>query len=260
MGPKVLVVIGSQTQGLLFKHLLGEQGLDAVCVEAIGPAAAALADGKPAAILVDASSLGADAVAELRRRSDAPILVLGSAALPPLPGVHRADGPDPKTAARQLKGLLAAPAGRALPSEADILRRSRILVVDDSVTYREFLRMELEAEGCQVQVARNADEAEAALGDGGFDCAVLDLIMPGISGIELCGRFHRHRYEHGRYFPILMLTSQESDEQLVACVSAGADSFVGKSRPMEVLKAKLMALLRCKFMVEGRLAPGVQPR
>ena len=259
MPGKVLVVIGSQTQGLLFKHLLEQQGLEALCVDGLPAARKSLAEFKPAALLVDSSSLGADAVTELRRHADAPMLVLGSAALPALPGVQRADGANPQAVVRALADLLAvppaSPAASSGPTPADILRRGRILVVDDSVTYREFLRLELEAEGCRVLIARNAAEAETALDSGGFDCVLLDLVMPGTSGVQLCRHFHQYRRDHGVLFPILMLTSQETDEQLIACLEAGADDFVGKSRPMEILKAKVMALLRCKFFVEDRL-PG----
>jgi DNA-binding response OmpR family regulator len=259
MPAMVLVVIGSQTQGLLFKHLLEQQGLEALCVDGVPAARAALSTSKPAAMLVDSSSLGPDAVLELRRHADAPMLVLGSAALPAIPGVQRADGGDPQAAVRALTGLLAppaAPGAAADPAPAEILRRGRILVVDDSVTYREFLRLELEAEGCRVLIARNADEAETALNAGGFDGVLLDLVMPGTTGVQLCRRFDQYRREHGVLFPILMLTSQETDEQLIACLEAGADDFVGKSRPMEILKARIMALLRCKFFVEDRLPTG----
>ncbi|WP_247878186.1 response regulator [Azospirillum sp. TSO22-1] len=254
MPAKVLVVIGSQTQGLLFKHLLEQQGLEAECADGVPAARAALAGGRPAALLVDSSSLGADGVAELHGEVDGtPMLVLGSAPLPALAGVQRADGGDPAAAAAVLAKLLAAaPADASSP--ADILRRGRILVVDDSVTYREFLRLELEAEGCRVLIARNAEEAEAALNDGGFDCVLLDLVMPGTSGVQLCRRFDQYRRDHTALFPILMLTSQETDEQLIACLEAGADDFIGKSRPMEILKAKMMALLRGKFFVEDRLS------
>lgn len=261
---KILIVIGSQTQGLLFKHLLEQQGVEASCVDGVPAARQALAASKPTALLVESSSLGPDAVAELRRHTDAPMLVLGSATLPAVPGVQRADGANPQAAVRMLLDLLAAPAqpaaSPAAPSTAsapaDILRRGRILVVDDSVTYREFLRLELETEGCRVLIARNADEAETALNSGGFDCVLLDLVMPGTSGVQLCRRFHQFRRDHDTLFSILMLTSQETDEQLIACLEAGADDFIGKSRPMEIVKAKIMALLRCKFFVEDRLPIG----
>lgn len=258
MRPKVLVVIGSQTQALLFKHLLEEQGMDASCVDGVGPALERIADSPPAALLVDATSLGAEAVTELRRHTAVPMLVLGSATLPTAAGAHRADSGNPLAAARALKDLLtehAAPAAAShqAPTPAEILRRSRILVVDDSVTYREFLRLELEAEGCRIQVARNAEEAETALVAGGFDCVLLDLVMPGTNGLQLCRRFDGYRRERRLLFSIIMLTSQESDEQLIAALEAGADDFVGKSRPMEILKAKTMALLRRTFFMEDEM-------
>ncbi len=251
MPAMVLVVIGSQTQGLLFKHLLEERGMEVLCVDGVPAARQAVAASRPAVLLMD-SSFGAEAVTELRGLVDAPMLVLGTTALPAMPDVQRADGGDPPAVVRALTGLLPPPPA-ADPPPADILRRSCILVVVARVPYRAFLRLELEAEGCRVLIARNAEEAETALNGGGFDCVLLDLVMPGTTGVQLCRRFHQHRHDHSELFPILMLTSQETDEQLIACLEAGADDFIGKSRPMEVLKAKMMALLRSKFFVEDRL-------
>lgn len=254
MPAKVLVVIGSQTQGLLFKHLLEQQGLEAVCVDGVPAAREVLAEGAPAALLADSSSLGAEAMAELRALCAAPMLALGNAPLPP--GVQRADGADPLAVAAAVAALASsAPA----PTPHALLGRARILVVDDSVTYREFLRMELETEGCQVLIARNGEEAEEALQAGGFDCVLLDLVMPGTDGVELCRRFDRYRRDQHAMLPILMLTSQENDQQLIACLEAGADAFLGKSRPMEVLKAKVMALVRCKFFIEDSVHPANTP-
>lgn len=263
MRPRVLVVVGSQTQALLFRHLLDQQGVEALCVDGVAAAIDRMTAEPPAAMLVDATSLGPNAVAELRHHSDAPILAIGQTPLPMAGDIRRADGGDPQATARALKELLARnaepPPTASPPSPAEIMRRSTVLVVDDSVTYREFVRLEFESEGCKVQVARNAEEAEAILLAGGFDCVLLDLVMPGTNGLQLCRRFDQYRRAHRLFFPIVMLTSQESDTQFVAALEAGADHFVGKSRPMEILKVKLMALLRTKFFLEDTLRAADAP-
>ena len=259
-GPRALIVIASQTQGLLLKLMLEEQGIEASCVETVEPAVAELSRRPFDLLMVEANGEAARTLAELRRLSPAPAILLGPAERAaelgvPGPGrsgdVQWVDPADSQGVVRQAIALL--DRRNAPPSVADVLRRARILVVDDSATYREFLRAELEEDGCHVVAARNADEAVAALEDGGLDCVILDLVMPGTSGTQLCERFDRFRRRRGLFFQIVILTSQEGDDRLTASLTAGADDFVGKSQPMEILKIRLAALLRRKYMVEDHL-------
>ena len=254
-GPRALIVIASQTQGLLLKLMLEEQGIEASCVETVEPAVAELSRRPFDLLMVEADGEAARTLAELRRLCPAPAILLGPAeraADPGMPGdLQWVDPADSQGVVRQAIALL--DRRNAPPSVADVLRRARILVVDDSATYREFLRAELEEDGCHVVAARNADEAVAALEDGGLDCVILDLVMPGTNGTQLCERFDRFRRRRGLFFQIVILTSQEGDDRLIASLSAGADDFVGKSQPMEILKIRLTALLRRKYMVEDHL-------
>ncbi|WP_372399136.1 response regulator [Azospirillum sp. HJ39] len=243
-GLRTLVLMGSQTQGLLLKLLLEERGVEAVCVEGVEPALAELARAPHDLLIVEGELAGPAGLAELRARSDASVMVLGR-------GEGEHDTSDPQA--------LVAEAWRTIerrsapPTAPEIFRRARILIVDDSATYREFLRGELEQEGCSVTAARNADEAVAALAGGGLDCVILDLVMPGTSGTQLCQRFDRFRRRRGLFFQIVILTSQDDEEQLMISLNAGADDFVGKSQTMDVLKIRLMALLRRKYFVEDHL-------
>ena len=82
---------------------------------------------------------------------------------------------------------------------------------------------------------------------------ILDLVMPGTSGTQLCERFDRFRRRRGLFFQIVILTSQDDEEQLMISLNAGADDFVGKAQEMDVLKTRLMALLRRKYFVEDHL-------
>lgn len=250
---RVLVVHGSATQALLLKHLLEQRGLESETADSVDAAVAALALRAPDAVLVDAASLGPDAAARLRAGSRvASVLVMGAAEGAPAPGVQRVATRDAEGVADEVRALLQR--RETPPTAAEVFRRAKVLVVDDSVTYREFLRLELEAEGCTVTVARNADEAISALAEHDLDCVIIDLVMPGTSGTELCETFDRFRRRRGLIFQIVILTSQEGDEQLRASLSAGADDFIGKSRPMEVFKLRLMALVRRKYLAEDALA------
>lgn len=259
---RVLILNGSATQSLLLKHLIEQRGFRADCVDTLPAAAAALAptlgatgpeSGPPDAILVDQTIVGPDGVAELRRHSSLPAIILtGTARIPPgLSDIHTIPARDADSVAEAVQALLKR--REEPPTASDIFSRARILIVDDSVTYREFLRLELTEEGCGVTVARNADEAIRALSEATFDTVIIDLVMPGVSGTALCQTFDRFRRRRGLFFQILILTSQEGDEQLRASLNAGADDFVGKSRPLEIFKLRLMALLRRKHLMEDTL-------
>lgn len=243
-GLRTLVVMASQTQGLLLKLLLEERGFETVCVEGVGPALVELERQPPDLLIVEGETAGAGGLAELRGRTTASVIVLGR-------GEGQRDLADPQAVVDEAVGYLER--RNAAPTAADIFRRARILIVDDSATYREFLRSELELEGSHVTAARNADEAVAALSGGGLDCVILDLVMPGTSGTQLCQRFDRFRRRRGLFFQIVILTSQDDEEQLAISLNAGADDFVGKAQTMDVLKVRLMALLRRKYFVEDHL-------
>ncbi|WP_448207192.1 response regulator [Azospirillum sp. sgz302134] len=254
-GPRALILVASQTQGLLLTLLLEEQGIEASCVDSVDPAIAELSSRPVDLLMIEGDGVASRTLADLRRFCPAPAILLGpperAAAFPLPPDAHWADPADSETVVREAMAVLER--RNAPPTVADILKRANILVVDDSATYREFLRAELEDEGCHVVAARNADEAVAALEDGGLDCVILDLVMPGTSGTQLCERFDRFRRRRGLFFQIIILTSQEGDDRLAASLTAGADDFIGKSQPMDVLKIRLMALLRRKYMVEDHL-------
>lgn len=243
-GLRTLVVMASQTQGLLLKLLLEERGFETACVETADQAEQELARHAHDLLIVEGDTVGADGLAALRGHGTASVIVLGR-------GEGQRDSADPQGVVDEAVTLLER--RNAAPTVQEIFGRARILIVDDSATYREFLRAELEQEGCHVTAARNADEAVAALSGGGLDCVILDLVMPGTSGTQLCQRFDRFRRRRGLFFQIVILTSQDDEEQLAISLNAGADDFVGKAQTMDVLKVRLMALLRRKYFVEDHL-------
>jgi two-component system response regulator MprA len=122
----------------------------------------------------------------------------------------------------------------------------RILVVDDERAVRESLRRALELEGYQIDLAESGGEALQVLDAGAQpDALVLDVLMPGVDGLEVCKRLRRE----GNQLPILMLTARAEVENRVAGLDAGADDYVTKPFALEELLARLRALLR-------RAAPG----
>jgi two-component system phosphate regulon response regulator PhoB len=119
---------------------------------------------------------------------------------------------------------------------------ARILIVEDEEPLTLLLRYNLEAEGYQVDVAARGDEAEIRLKESPPDLVVLDWMLPGISGIELCRRL-RARSDTER-LPIIMLTARGEESERVRGLATGADDYLVKPFSVPELLARVKALLR----------------
>jgi two-component system response regulator MprA len=115
-----------------------------------------------------------------------------------------------------------------------------ILVVDDDAALRKALQRLLAANGFAVEVAEDGTEALARLCSRSFDAVVLDVMMPGSDGIEVCERLRAA----GDRLPVLMLTARHSVRDRVTGLEAGADDYLVKPFANEELIARLRALLR----------------
>ena len=138
----------------------------------------------------------------------------------------------------------------AVAGGASSFHRARLLIVDDSATFLLFLRQHLEQEGYEVTTAAGGQEALSAAERQNFDCVVVDLIMPFPDGLEVCRRVDALRHEHDLSFPIVILTGHDSKDEMMRGFEAGADDFVSKSSDIAILKARIRALLRRKFLHE----------
>jgi two-component system phosphate regulon response regulator PhoB len=118
----------------------------------------------------------------------------------------------------------------------------RVLVVEDDAAIAELVRYNLEAEGLHATVAPTGEEAELQVAEDGFDLIVLDWMLPGLSGIELCRRLRRR--DDLRNVPILMLTARGEEGDRVRGLSTGADDYVVKPFSVLELVARVKALLR----------------
>src|SRR3974390_3366590 len=119
---------------------------------------------------------------------------------------------------------------------------ARILIVEDEEPLTMLLRYNLEAEGYDVETASRGDEADTRLKEGSPDLIVLDWMLPGLSGIELCRRL-RARPET-RQLPIIMLTARGEESERVRGLSTGADDYIVKPFSVPELLARVNALLR----------------
>jgi two-component system phosphate regulon response regulator PhoB len=104
------------------------------------------------------------------------------------------------------------------------------------------MRYNLEAEGFRIVSAESGDEAVERIRDGVPDLILLDWMLPGLSGIELCRRW-RSREETART-PIIMITARGEEEERVRGLATGADDYVVKPFSMPELVARIQALLR----------------
>ena len=116
----------------------------------------------------------------------------------------------------------------------------QILVVDDEPAVRASLERALRLEGYDIALAANGGEALAALERNDTDAVVLDVMMPGVDGLEVCRTMRRS----GDRTPVLMLTARDAVSDRVAGLDAGADDYVVKPFALDELLARLRALLR----------------
>jgi two-component system, OmpR family, phosphate regulon response regulator PhoB len=117
-----------------------------------------------------------------------------------------------------------------------------ILIVEDEEALTLLLRYNLEAAGYDVESVARGDEADLRLREAVPDFVILDWMLPGVSGIELCRRL-RSRPET-RQLPIVMLTARGEESERVRGLSTGADDYVVKPFSVPELLARVAALLR----------------
>ncbi|MEO0635395.1 MAG: phosphate regulon transcriptional regulator PhoB [Pseudomonadota bacterium] len=131
-----------------------------------------------------------------------------------------------------------------------------VWVVEDEAAIGLLLQYNLEAEGYDVRVIERGDEAEIALREELPDLLLLDWMLPGLSGIELCRRL-RERPE-SKDLPIIMLTARGEEDERIRGYTTGADDYITKPFSLPELHARTKALLRRAKpeVVSNRLTAG----
>ena len=123
----------------------------------------------------------------------------------------------------------------------------RILVAEDDVAIARALRDTLEDAGFAVNVVRDGNKVLPALTTWTFGLLLLDLMLPGLDGIEVCRQVRRARLN----VPVLMLTARDSLKERVAGLDSGADDYLTKPFEVPELLARVRALLRRHHVVKS---------
>src|SRR5215831_8095240 len=116
----------------------------------------------------------------------------------------------------------------------------RVLVVEDEVRTAGLLRRGLSEEGYSVDIAADGPDAVWRASEFSYDAVVLDVMLPGCDGIEVCRRLR----SRGRWAPVLMLTARDDVAARVRGLDSGADDYLAKPFSFDELFARLRALIR----------------
>jgi DNA-binding response OmpR family regulator len=125
----------------------------------------------------------------------------------------------------------------------------RILVVEDEREIARLVEIHLRDQGWEVTVCHDGPSGLAAASSGQFDLVVLDLMLPGVDGLEVCRRIRAA----ADYLPILMLTARSSELDRVLGLEIGADDYLTKPFSVRELVARVKAILRREEALADRV-------
>lgn len=124
------------------------------------------------------------------------------------------------------------------------LNEKTVLIADDDEDTRNIVSNAISLMGCTTVVARDGEEAWRYCKETVFDAAVLDVMMPGMDGIEVCERIKS--METGEYLPVLILTAKDEVQDKVTALEGGADDYLTKPFHYQELQARVKALIRVR--------------
>ncbi|MDP5181779.1 response regulator transcription factor [Blastococcus sp. BMG 814] len=123
-----------------------------------------------------------------------------------------------------------------------------VLIIEDDPRIRRMLQLTLQREGLEVTEAATGEDGLARLGETSFDVILLDLMLPGKDGFEVCREIRR-----SSNVPVIMLTARSDSHDVVAGLEAGADDYVSKPFVVKELSARIRALARRSRAPEPRV-------
>jgi DNA-binding response OmpR family regulator len=254
MKPHVLVVDDSLTVRMDLRAVLAAAGFTVTACDTKAAAQHALRTRSYALAILDVilpDGSGIDLLRELRSQQDSvhvPVILLSTEAevrdrirgLTTGADEYVGKPYDSAYIAKCARELLRSHEAPPTSSVSSIFSGKKILVVDDSPTYRNTLADLLRQDGHDIVLAQSGEEALDLLAVELCDGIVLDLLMPGIGGLETCRRIRANPAQ--QHIPIMMLTGRDDSDARAQGLAAGVDEFVIKSPELEVLKVRLRAL------------------
>lgn len=119
-----------------------------------------------------------------------------------------------------------------------------VLIVEDEADIQQLVSYNLIRAGFHVTCADSGEEALECLRSETIDCMLLDLMLPGLSGIEVCAEVKKGRAKEYSGIPIIMLTAKGEEEDVIAGLECGADDYITKPFSPKVLLARIKAVMR----------------
>ena len=124
----------------------------------------------------------------------------------------------------------------------------KILIIEDESNISDFVKMELEYEGYEAEISEDGKEGLIKALREDYDLIVLDLMLPGISGLEVCRRLKKEKY-----IPVIMLSAKDSVMDKVAGLQIGADDYIAKPFAIEELIARIQVIFRRTEKVKSNI-------
>ncbi|WP_304507728.1 response regulator transcription factor [Anaerotignum sp.] len=134
------------------------------------------------------------------------------------------------------------------------MAQKKVLLIEDEVKLARFVELELRYEGYEVTVCHNGRDGMTLINEGNFDMILLDLMLPGLTGIEICRRVRKTSN-----VPIIMLTAKDEVIDKVAGLDSGADDYLTKPFAIEELLARMrVAFKHCEDKLTKKVLLQVQ--
>lgn len=124
----------------------------------------------------------------------------------------------------------------------------KILIIEDESNISDFVKMELEYEGYEAEVSEDGKEGLIKALREDYDLIVLDLMLPGISGLEVCRRLKKEKD-----IPVIMLSAKDSVMDKIAGLQIGADDYIAKPFAIEELIARIQVIFRRAEKVKSNI-------
>ncbi|OKZ88617.1 response regulator transcription factor [Clostridium sp. 29_15] len=124
----------------------------------------------------------------------------------------------------------------------------KILIIEDESNISDFIKMELEYEGYEAEISEDGKEGLIKALREDYDLIVLDLMLPGISGLEVCRRLKKEKD-----IPVIMLSAKDSVMDKVAGLQIGADDYIAKPFAIEELIARIQVIFRRAEKVKSNI-------